>query len=155
MYTYFVIVACEIFTEMGKKDATIINIMAEHNKIGKIGEEIATKYLLDKGFHIIERNYLCKIGEIDIISHEKNSLIFIEVKSKKVKSFSEVKDPYYKPEDNMSYKKKLRMKRAIRHYLSFKKIDEYTKDIEVVLVVVFIEEITKKAKIRLYRNIIL
>ena len=71
------------------------------------GEEIATKYLLEKGFSIIERNYLCKIGEIDIISHEKNSLIFIEVKSKKVKSFSEVKDLYYKPEDNMSYKNKI------------------------------------------------
>lgn len=127
--------------------------MAEHNKIGKIGEEIAVKYLLGKKFNIVERNYLCKIGEIDIISHENDSLIFIEVKSKKVKTFLEIKNLDYKPEDNMSYKKKLRMKRAIRHYLSFKKIDEYKKNIEVVLVVVFIEEITKKAKIKIYRNI--
>lgn len=129
--------------------------MAKHNKIGKIGEEIALKYLLSKKFNIIERNYFCKIGEIDIISHEKDSLIFIEVKSKKVKTFLEIKNLDYKPEDNMSYKKKLRMKRAIRHYLSFKKIDEYKKNIEAVLVVVFIEEITKKAKIKIYRNIIL
>lgn len=129
--------------------------MAEHNKIGKIGEEIATKYLLNKEFNIIERNYLCKIGEIDIISYESNSLMFVEVKSKKVKSFSDVKDLCYKPEDNMSYKKKLRMKRAIRHYLSFHKIDEYQTNIEVILIVVFIEEINKKAKIKLYRNIIL
>lgn len=127
--------------------------MAEHNKIGKIGEEIATKYLLDKGFNIIERNYLCKTGEIDIISYERDSLIFIEVKSKKVKSFLEVKDLYYKPEDNMSYKKKLRMKRAIRHYLSFNKIDEYKTNIEIVVVVVFIEIISKKAKIKIYRNV--
>lgn len=127
--------------------------MAEHNKIGKIGEDIAVKYLLDNKFNIVERNYLCKIGEIDIISHESNSIIFIEVKSKKVRSFTEVNDLYYKPEDNMSYKKKLRMRRAIRHYLSYKKIDEYKKDIEVMLVVVFIEEISKKAKIKLYRNI--
>ncbi len=127
--------------------------MAEHNKIGKMGEEIAVKYLLGKKFNIVERNYLCKIGEIDIISHENDSLIFIEVKSKKVKTFLEIKNLDYKPEDNMSYKKKLRMKRAIRHYLSFKKIDEYKKNIEVVLVVVFIEEITKKAKIKIYRNI--
>ena len=143
------------FTYRYLKDDTIVNIMAEHNKIGKIGEEIAVKYLLNKGFNVIERNYLCKIGEIDIISHENDSFIFIEVKSKKVKSFSEVKDLHYKPEDNMSYKKKLKMKRAIRHYLSFHKIDEYKKDIEVMLVVVFIEEITKKAKIKLYRNIFL
>ncbi|MDQ1281837.1 MAG: putative endonuclease [Patescibacteria group bacterium] len=133
----------------------MVIIMAEHNKIGKIGEEIAVKYLLGKKFNIVERNYLCKIGEIDIISHENDSLIFIEVKSKKVKTFLEIKNLDYKPEDNMSYKKKLRMKRAIRHYLSFKKIDEYKKNIEVVLVVVFIEEITKKAKIKIYRNIIL
>jgi len=129
--------------------------MAEHNKIGKIGEDIAVKYLLSKGFNIIERNYLCRVGEIDIISHEKNSLIFIEVKSKKVKSFSEVKDLYYKPEDNMSYKKKLRMKRAIRHYLSFNKIDEYKINIEIIVIVVFMEIVSKKAKIKMYRNVIL
>lgn len=129
--------------------------MAEHNTIGKIGEDIAMRYLLNKGFNIIERNYLCKVGEIDIISYEKNSLIFVEVKSKKVKSFLEVKDLYYKPEDNMSYKKKLRMKRAIRHYLSFNKIDEYKINIEIMVIVVFIEIISKKAKIKLYRNVFL
>lgn len=129
--------------------------MAEHNKIGKIGEDIAVKYLLSKGFNIIEKNYLCRVGEIDIISHEKNSLIFIEVKSKKVKSFLEVKDLYYKPEDNMSYKKKLRMKRAIRHYLSFNKIDEYKTNIEILVIIVFIEVVSKKAKIKMYRNVIL
>lgn len=129
--------------------------MAEHNKIGKIGEQIAIKYLLEKKFNIIDRNYYCRGGEIDIISHENNSLIFIEVKSKKVKSFLQIKNLDYKPEDNMSYKKKLRIRKAIRHYLSFKKIDEYKKNIEVVLIVVFLEDISKKAKIRIYRNIIL
>lgn len=132
--------------------------MAKHNLIGKIGENIAIKYLLGKGFYIVERNYFCKIGEIDIISYEnntKNNLIFIEVKTKKVDSFKEIKNLYYKPEDNMSYKKKIRMKKAIRHYLSFNKIDEYKKDIEIMLIVVFIEEISKTAKIRTYRNIFL
>ncbi len=145
----------KIFDQSYEKDAKINIIMAEHNKIGKIGEEIAVKYLLEKGFNIIERNYLCKLGEIDIISHENDSLVFIEVKSKKVKNFLEIENLYYKPEDNMSYKKRLRMKRAIRHYLSFNKIDEYKKDIETMLVVVFIEETSKKAKIKLYRNLIL
>jgi len=45
--------------------------MALHNQIGKIGEEIAAKYLIQKGFSIIQRNFNCRGGEIDIICQKK------------------------------------------------------------------------------------
>ncbi len=55
--------------------------------IGDIGEEIAVKYLQDKNFTIIKRNYKKNNGEIDIISKDKESVVFIEVKYRQNKKF--------------------------------------------------------------------
>ena len=50
---------------------------------GKVGEEIATKYLLDKGYEILERNYRFGKLELDIIAVRDNILVFVEVKARK------------------------------------------------------------------------
>ncbi len=55
-------------------------------EFGACGEDIATKFLIDNGFTIIQKNYHCKLGEIDIIAIDNNlkvpELCFIEVKSR-------------------------------------------------------------------------
>ncbi len=51
-------------------------------KRGGIGEEIACKYLINKGYEIVERNYLGKRGEIDIIAKIDDTLVFVEVKAR-------------------------------------------------------------------------
>ena len=51
--------------------------------IGKIGEEAATNYLKEKGYKIQERNYRTSFGEIDIICRHKDSIIFVEVKTRR------------------------------------------------------------------------
>jgi len=50
---------------------------------GQAGEEKACKYLKKDGYKIIEKNFACKYGEIDIIARDKDVLCFIEVKSRK------------------------------------------------------------------------
>lgn len=54
---------------------------------GNIGEELAVKHLKKNGYKIIERNFTCHFGEIDIVAKHQNYYIFIEVKSRKSADF--------------------------------------------------------------------
>lgn len=51
-------------------------------KFGNIGEEISSKYLEQIGYKIIEKNFSCRQGEIDIIAKDRNEYVFIEVKTR-------------------------------------------------------------------------
>jgi putative endonuclease len=67
-------------------------------KKGRKGEEMAARFLIDKGFEIVERNYRHKRSEIDLIVKKDNWLIFVEVKLRS-------SDAYGYPEDFVDYKK--------------------------------------------------
>jgi putative endonuclease len=56
---------------------------------GELGEEIAANFLIARGFRIIERNFRCKGGEVDIIARDPGdkSLLFIEVKTRRGLSY--------------------------------------------------------------------
>lgn len=56
--------------------------MNSHIKLGKYGEQLALDYLLKNDFVVLEKNYRNKIGEVDIISYDKDILVFIEVKTR-------------------------------------------------------------------------
>jgi len=49
---------------------------------GKIGENIAVKFLSQKGYQILERNWRIKGGEIDIVADDRGTMVFVEVKSR-------------------------------------------------------------------------
>ena len=57
--------------------------------LGQEGEKIAIKYLQRLGYTIIEQNFRCKSGEIDIIAKEDNQIIFIEVKTRTSNRYGE------------------------------------------------------------------
>lgn len=54
---------------------------------GKIGEDMATEYLNKKGYKILERNFECRQGEIDIIALDKDEIVFVEVKTRTSKKY--------------------------------------------------------------------
>lgn len=83
---------------------------------GFIGEEIAALYLIDKGYTIIERNWRCKIGEIDIIAKKDGFLCFIEVKRR-------MKFDDFPAEYHFDYKKKKKLEKLIEIYLKKNKTD--------------------------------
>ncbi|WP_172633858.1 YraN family protein [Caldisericum exile] len=55
--------------------------------MGKEGEDLATKYLISRGFKILERNFRTPFGEIDIIAVKDGKLHFIEVKTRSSENF--------------------------------------------------------------------
>lgn len=63
--------------------------MAEHIDFGKQGEEIAVKYLMDKGYEILERNWRNRHQEIDIIAKDGKELVIVEVKTRKSNNYGE------------------------------------------------------------------
>ncbi len=82
------------------------------NKItGKCGEDYAAQYLKVHGYKIIERNYKNKIGEIDIIAKRKNTLAFVEVKTRKSNEFGT-------PAQAVTYYKKQKIVNTAKYYLA-------------------------------------
>jgi len=70
--------------------------MPENNlSLGKKGEDIALDFLKKNGYGIIKRNYRTKLGEIDIIAREKDTLCFIEVKTRSSLRFGSPKEAVF------------------------------------------------------------
>jgi len=63
--------------------------MAEHNELGKWGEEKASEYLANKGFRILERDWRIGHRDIDIIAIDGDELVFVEVKTRRNNYFME------------------------------------------------------------------
>ena len=70
--------------------------MAQHNLLGKKGEQLATDFLVKKGYNIIERNYRFENAEVDIIAKQKDTLAIIEVKTRSSIDFGNPQD-FVKP----------------------------------------------------------
>jgi putative endonuclease len=56
--------------------------MAEHNELGKLGEELAVEFLRKNGYEILETNWTFQKAEIDIIAKKENILAIVEVKTR-------------------------------------------------------------------------
>lgn len=88
--------------------------------IGKIGEDYAAEYLVSRKWVILERNYLKKWGEIDIIASKEGVISFIEVKTITKRYICNTFDPpntdFYRAEDNVHLYKTKRLKRTIETY---------------------------------------
>lgn len=61
--------------------------MQNNRELGKLGEDLAEKYILNQGFSIIQRNFRTRSGEIDIIAKDGKYIVFIEVKARRSISF--------------------------------------------------------------------
>ncbi len=123
--------------------------------IGDIGEDSACTYLKKKGFSVLERNYLKKWGEIDIVAKKDKILHFVEVKSvSKSMSYWDTDRSGYRPEDNMHPWKMKRLTNTIMTYLLEKNIsDEVVWQID--LVVVYIDTEKRNSRVYMIENIIL
>ncbi len=59
----------------------------DRKKLGQAGEQLAADFLKQKGYSIIQRNFRCAAGEVDIIAKDKDYLVFVEVKTRRNHSY--------------------------------------------------------------------
>lgn len=90
--------------------------MAEHNQLGKQGEEEAVKYLQKLGYTIVETNWQQHKFEIDIIAQDKNEIVFVEVKTRSTAYFGE-------PEEAVTLTKQKHLIEGADFYIQEKEID--------------------------------
>lgn len=90
--------------------------MAEHNKLGKLGEEIAVSFLQDNGYKILETNWTFQKAEIDIIAQKENVLAIVEVKTRSSIDFG-------LPQDFVKPKKIQLLVKAVNEYVISNNLD--------------------------------
>lgn len=81
---------------------------------GARAEQIAAAYLQRKGLTLIETNYRCRWGEIDLVLHDRDSIVFTEVRLRSSRNFGGAAD-------SVDARKRMRIIAAARHYLADKK----------------------------------
>ena len=120
---------------------------SETQKTGRIGEDIAARFLMKQGYAIVDRNFTQKCGELDIVAENKGKVHFIEVKTVSCESF-------YRPEENVSPRKLKRTARAIQIYMAQKHVS-YETNWQIDVITVILNSIDKTAKVNVLENIII
>ena len=78
--------------------------------------DLAVRYLQQKGYDIVERDWHSNHRDIDIIAHLDGTLVFVEVKTRSNRDFSE-------PESSVNYQKQKNLRQSVNHYIKSKCID--------------------------------
>jgi putative endonuclease len=81
------------------------------NRDGAQAEDLALRFLLGQGLKLKQRNYTCRLGEIDLILLDGATLVFVEVRMRSSRSFGGAAE-------SITARKRIRLIRAARHYLS-------------------------------------
>ena len=84
--------------------------MSNSLSLGKLGEGIAKDFLKKQGYKFIEQNFRCRLGEIDLIAKDKNTLVFVEVKTR-------LDTDTISPEESVPLSKISKIKKTIQYYL--------------------------------------
>lgn len=94
----------------------MVLLMAQHNLLGNKGEMLASRYLLDKGYAVLHYNWRSGHKEIDLIAKERDTLVFVEVKSR-------TSELYGNAEDAVNDRKMRLLISAAESYITRFKID--------------------------------
>ncbi len=97
--------------------------------LGKHGEDLACKYLDNNNYKIIQRNFRCKQGEIDIIALDKNYIVFVEIKSR-------TSNKYGLPSESVTQRKMKHIIKAATYFLYMNHLENVNTRIDVIEVYV-------------------
>ncbi len=100
----------------------------DRKELGKRGEEVALRFLKKNGYQILQKNYVCKMGEVDIIAREKDTLAFIEVKTRTTKAFGP-------PQLAVNASKQMQLSKAALSFIKEKRLEEAKARFDVVAII--------------------
>jgi putative endonuclease len=99
----------------------------ERISTGRLGEAIAAEHLTRAGYQIIERNFRCPLGEIDIVARDRETLVFVEVRSRRTDNFGS-------PLESIGFAKQKKLSLVAAFYLSRHGLYEIKARFDVVAV---------------------
>lgn len=118
-----------------------------------MGEDIACRFLERKGFKVIDRNYLKKWGEIDVIAEKAGTFRFIEVKSvsREIGGEFSRENSGYNPEELVHPAKLKKLARTVEMYMNERGGE---RDYQIDVVTVFMDHERRVARCRLYEQVL-
>lgn len=96
-----------------------------NKEIGNFGEEMAAKYLEYQGYEIEEKNFRCRLGEVDIIAKKDNYIVFFEVKTR-------TSEDWGMPRESIDQKKINKIRKVAAVYMMWRKVTNYQVKFDVV-----------------------
>ncbi|MEW5757978.1 MAG: YraN family protein [Candidatus Omnitrophota bacterium] len=112
-------------------------------EIGRIGENIARKYLTAKGYKVVDQNYKTPYLEIDLIATHRGVLVFVEVRTKIGKDFGS-------PEETLDKRK---MKKLIKNVNTYVVINKYNGACRIDAICIVLNEDLSQNRLNHYENI--
>jgi len=99
-----------------------------NKETGDLGEEISENFLLESGYTILDKNFRCNIGEIDIIAREGNYICFIEVKTR-------YGDLFGRPCEAVTFSKQQKISKVAQIYIMKKRLYKFYFRFDVIEVI--------------------
>ncbi len=117
-------------------------MLIDHLRVGKEGEEFAYNIVKRMGYKILEKNYRCSIGEVDLIALDGDVLVFIEIKTRRHSI------GYAKEAVNRKKRKKLLL--VASYYMKKKKL--YNRKVRFDVIAIQVDSKGKQTKFELIKN---
>ncbi len=118
--------------------------MSYRLSLGKLGEDLAVRWLKKQGYNIIARNLKLSYQEIDIVARRGGILVFVEVKTR-------AENVCQRAEEAMDQRKTQNLKRAIALFLSQSRLNY--QDLRLDLIAIEINKTARRARLKHYQNV--
>jgi putative endonuclease len=113
--------------------------------LGRTGERLAAEALARRGYRILERNFRCRYGEIDLVAEQQDDLVFVEVKTRRGEAWG-------RPEEAVTERKQRKIVQTALHYLDLHHCAERAWRVDVVAIQMSVRG--KLEEIRVYEHAI-
>lgn len=95
------------------------------SEVGRKGEQLALSYLKKCGYRIVDLNYRCPLGEVDIVARDGDTIVFVEVKTRRDSSFGH-------PREAVGFRKRSQLSKVAQYFLKVKRAEHLSARFDVM-----------------------